>query len=325
MTAYMKTTLALFLFFFQVSTCRARNHGNPQRTLAAQLLQRNGTEFDKRAVMQTEMSTCGYENGDAKKIRTANAGFDCRVDTMNGLWGFCPVTVIAATDCGLAGSCIDHGSCSSGCGKTANTKLTTFTCGPKQFCSTALLTFGVDQTYSYIGCGGSPKTDHYLISPTTDSGSTSDKLSSLTIPISTQTTTSAFSSSSISTGASFGKIPEPTILSTGVAPAKETNGASSSSIKNGDSSANNTGAIIGGVIGGLALLCFSGIFAILLLRRNRSYHLQKPTKRAQRDTHQSWYHSSPKTNHRLTGGWGPRELQGSQYERTPDHAIELPG
>jgi hypothetical protein len=46
---------------------------------------------------------------------------------MNGLWGFCPVTVVAATDCGLAGSCIDQGSCSRGCGNTANTKLTTFT------------------------------------------------------------------------------------------------------------------------------------------------------------------------------------------------------
>ncbi|KAL6872048.1 hypothetical protein J3F83DRAFT_733624 [Trichoderma novae-zelandiae] len=66
------------------------------------------------------MSTCGYQNGDPNKFRTANLGFDCRVDTMNGLWGFCPVTVVAATDCGLAGSCVDHGSCSSGCGKTAN-------------------------------------------------------------------------------------------------------------------------------------------------------------------------------------------------------------
>lgn len=127
MLAYMTRVLAVLLFFSQVSMSRARYHGNPLPTLAAQLLQRNATEFDKRAVMQTEMSTCGYQNGDPKRIRTANPGFDCRVDTMNGLWGFCPVTVIAATDCGLAGSCVDHASCSSGCGKTDNTKLTTFT------------------------------------------------------------------------------------------------------------------------------------------------------------------------------------------------------
>jgi hypothetical protein len=45
---------------------------------------------------------------------------------MNGLWGFCPVTVIAATDCGLAGSCVDQASCSSGCGQTGMKQLTTF-------------------------------------------------------------------------------------------------------------------------------------------------------------------------------------------------------
>ncbi|KAM0254306.1 hypothetical protein ACHAQJ_006947 [Trichoderma viride] len=270
------------------------------------------------------MSTCGYQNGDPKKSRTANPGFDCRVDTMNGLWGFCPFTVIAATDCGLAGSCVDQASCSSGCGKTANAELTTFTCGPKQYCSTALLTFGVDQTYSYIGCGGSPKTDHYLISPTTYPSSTTRQSSSPTTPPVTQTTTSAFSSSYKSTGASSGKIPEPTTPSTN-APANETNGGSGSGSgsTNGDSSANNTGAIVGGVIGGIALLCFSGISAILLLRRNRPHRRQTPTKGAQRETHQSWYDLSPRNKHRFTGGWGPRELEGSQYERTPDHAIEL--
>ncbi|QYS99731.1 hypothetical protein H0G86_006850 [Trichoderma simmonsii] len=320
MVVYMTKTLAVFLFFSQVNKCRAWNHGNTLPTLAPQLIQRNATEFDKRAAMQTEMSTCGYENGDPKKIRTANPGFDCRVDTMNGLWGFCPVTVIAATDCGLAGSCVDHASCSSGCGKTANTKLTTFTCGPKQFCSTALLTFGVDQTYSYIGCGGSPRTDHYLISPTAASGSASDQISSPTTPATTQISTTALSSSSSSTVDKASMSITPSIA---VGPAKETNGGSDST--NSGSSANNTGAIIGGVIGGIALLCFSGIAAILLLRWNRSYRRETPTKRAQRDTHESWYHSSPKSKHRRTGGWGPIELQGSQYERTPENAIELPG
>ncbi|KAL6792960.1 hypothetical protein J3E68DRAFT_451386 [Trichoderma sp. SZMC 28012] len=305
MIAHMTRILTVCLFFSQINKCRAQYHDNPLPTLTAQLPQHNVTQFDKRAVVQTEMSTCGYQDGDPKKVRTANPGFDCRVDTMNGLWGFCPVTVIAATDCGLAGSCVDHASCSSGCGKTANTKLTTFTCGPKQFCSTALLTFGVDQTYSYIGCGGSPRTDHYLISPTADSGSASDKISSPTTPATTQILTMS------------------TTPSIAVGPAKETNGGSDNT--NSGSSANNTGAIIGGVIGGIALLCFSGIVAILLLRRNRSYRRQTPIKRAQRDTHESWYHSSPKSKHRRTGGWGPIELQGSQYERTPENAIELPG
>lgn len=129
-TTYTTRILVVCLLFSQPSIVRARNLGILP-TLAARLpqpnVQHNGTEFDKRDDIQTEMSTCGFQNGDPKKIRTADPGFDCRVDTMNGLWGFCPVTVIAATDCGLAGSCVDQGSCSSGCGQTDNTQLTTFT------------------------------------------------------------------------------------------------------------------------------------------------------------------------------------------------------
>jgi hypothetical protein len=127
MATYTMRILAVFLFFSQISFGRARNLGVPLPTLAAQLLQHNEAEFDKRADIQAEMSICGYQNGDPKKIRTANPGFDCRVDITNRLWGFCPVTVIAVADCGLAGSCVDEGSCSSGCGKTAKTQLATFT------------------------------------------------------------------------------------------------------------------------------------------------------------------------------------------------------
>ncbi|RKU44131.1 hypothetical protein DL546_004194 [Coniochaeta pulveracea] len=49
------------------------------------------------------MFTCGYFDGNPTR-------------TLNGLWGFCPTTVIAATDCGLGGYCFDSHSCTSGCG-----------------------------------------------------------------------------------------------------------------------------------------------------------------------------------------------------------------
>lgn len=62
------------------------------------------------------ISTCGYLDGDSDKSRTPDPGFDCRVDTVNDLWGFCPTTVISASDCGLAAKCIDAFACSSGCG-----------------------------------------------------------------------------------------------------------------------------------------------------------------------------------------------------------------
>lgn len=76
----------------------------------------------------TEMSTCGYENGDPSLILTANSGYDCRVDTARGLWGFCPTSVISASDCGLAGYCVDTGKCSTGCGSlSGRSTSTTFT------------------------------------------------------------------------------------------------------------------------------------------------------------------------------------------------------
>lgn len=83
-------------------------------------------ELKKRQIT-AQVSTCGYANGDRTKPRTANSGFDCRVDTKNGLWGFCPTTVITASDCGLAGNCVDANACSGGCGIFGTPGITTFT------------------------------------------------------------------------------------------------------------------------------------------------------------------------------------------------------
>ena len=104
------------------------NPALPAVTPKARLHRRyNDTGELRKRQIQTELSTCGYEDGDPKRVRSANSGFNCRVDTQNALWGFCPTTVIAATDCGLAGSCVDNSDCSEGCGATDSTQLTTFT------------------------------------------------------------------------------------------------------------------------------------------------------------------------------------------------------
>lgn len=79
------------------------------------------------AAIETELLTCGYRDGDPKKDWPAPAGHNCRIDTKNGLWGFCPTSVIAATDCGLAGACVDKADCSDVCGAPASLSLTTFT------------------------------------------------------------------------------------------------------------------------------------------------------------------------------------------------------
>lgn len=85
------------------------------------------TTLQKRQDKKTEMSTCGYYTGDPDKPRIAASGYDCRFDTRNGLWGFCPTTVIIPSDCGLAGTCVDDEDCKDGCGKTDQKSLTTFT------------------------------------------------------------------------------------------------------------------------------------------------------------------------------------------------------
>lgn len=99
-----------------------------------------------------ELSTCGYLDGNVNAPRTAQPGFDCRVDTAHGIWGFCPTTVIAATDCGLAAACKDSGTCASICRVNPDPDLTTFTWYGNRFlslilASTALLVIGPSCTH----------------------------------------------------------------------------------------------------------------------------------------------------------------------------------
>ena len=75
----------------------------------------------------TFVSTCGYLNGNASLPRTAAPGYDCRVDTANAIWGFCPTTISSVSDCGLAGGCVDAHACATGCGIFGDPTITTFT------------------------------------------------------------------------------------------------------------------------------------------------------------------------------------------------------
>lgn len=80
--------------------------------------------------VKTAFSTCGYLNGDPALSWVAGQGFNCRVDIAQGVWGFCPTSVVAASDCGLGGFCFDAGPCSKGCGRASlkdNPKVTTWT------------------------------------------------------------------------------------------------------------------------------------------------------------------------------------------------------
>jgi hypothetical protein len=71
---------------------------------------------------------CGYMDGDPQIARSAAPGYECRVDTSNGLWGFCLTTMIASHDCYLAGVCVDTHSCTEGCGRlSGRADITTLT------------------------------------------------------------------------------------------------------------------------------------------------------------------------------------------------------
>lgn len=83
--------------------------------------------FLKRRQNAAKASTCGFGDGRSDQARTANPGFDCRFDTKNAIWGFCPTTVLVVSDCGLSGACIDSHGCSDGCGISADPSIATVT------------------------------------------------------------------------------------------------------------------------------------------------------------------------------------------------------
>ncbi|KAH8729248.1 hypothetical protein BGZ61DRAFT_446040, partial [Ilyonectria robusta] len=329
--AAMKALSRLFLLFSLFRLGASYSHGPltalPTVTPTPRLLtltHRNETELQKRAIT-TELSTCGYLNGDSDLVRTANSGYVCRVDTKNALWGFCPNTVLAATDCGLAGSCFDKKDCSKGCGKTDSESLTTFTCTGTTYCSTALLTFGVDQTYSYIACGAKSGTDHYQITPneeiTTSTTSTSAS-ESTTASVTSRQTADVSESTSDPTRSSTGSETQSKAASDESA-LETTSAASGDEPSSSGGASNNLGPIIGGVIGGLALVCGTAIAAIYLLRRNNNRSASsQPTDQ---DSHQAppppWVREGPKHPQELAGSTPQEMPPNGHYGR--EHAVEL--
>lgn len=65
-----------------------------------------------------------YDEGDPTKPRTAESGYDIRVDVPNSAFGFCAAN--NPNQCDMAGVCVDSFTCSRGCG-FGNTALKTWT------------------------------------------------------------------------------------------------------------------------------------------------------------------------------------------------------
>ncbi|KAK9438748.1 hypothetical protein VB005_06896 [Metarhizium brunneum] len=243
-----------------------------------------------RSAPPSRTSICGYSTGDPSKAWSAPDGYDCRVDTSHGLWGFCPTTVIAAPDCSLGGYCFDDTSCQTGCGRLRNnTRISTWTCTPEdpssRYCSFAYLTFGVDQTYSYYHCGPDPGTAHFMAQPTAEIPATSTDSSS-------PSTLQGRPLSSVAAATS----------SSGVSPATSEATAKSNPTTAGD----NTNAIIGGTIGGIALVC-GCVVAVVYLRNVRAKKTPALPPSYTRGASREAGTASLRVK---TGGWGPRELPG---------------
>ncbi|KAH8812980.1 hypothetical protein F5884DRAFT_832546 [Xylogone sp. PMI_703] len=278
----------------------------------------NSLDELRRRQITVQISTCGYNNGDPTKPRTANSGFNCRVDTKNGLWGFCPTTVIAATDCGLAGCCIDTSNCSDGCGIIDVDSITTFTCATdkQEFCSTALLIDGPDQTYSYIACAPNSGTGILYAAPTLASVAASSTAgfssSSTPAPSSTLAPSSSLSTPLVSSQSD--SAPSTSLQLPTLAPASNTTTPD-------PASKSNVGPIVGGVLGGLALIGFFVLAAIFLTRKYQRN--EAGNKAMPQDAIYRWRHGSPKTfpggdgvygysSYQKYGSDGPSELSTRQ-------------
>jgi len=171
----------------------------------------------------------------------------------------------------------------------------------KSFCSFALLTFGIDQTYTYIACSAKATTENYLVTPleATDVTTTSEKTTSQTQTSSAMT--SVTTSSTIETSEST---------------SSETTNSSSA---NESSESTPIGAIIGGVLGGIVVICVTVIAGIFLLRKNsRKDNDSKTASPEHDDTKTFWKGNEVKEPQELEG-WCLQEMPGNtkQYHHSP--------
>ncbi|KAL2133240.1 hypothetical protein VTI74DRAFT_2705 [Chaetomium olivicolor] len=223
-------------------------------------------ERDFKIAVITSRLPVIYSLGDPSMARSAGFGFEFRIDYTQGIFGLCASTV-GLPDCGLVGNCVDKFSCEKGCGFTG-TDVRTVTCtsATAAFCSKALLTpaTGVEPV-TYLACA--------------ELSGAVDLYSGFTLSV--QTTTSPTRAALVGSGtsttppstASGAQTPTPTSSPSGTEPllrSSPTAPTASDPNNGGESTSNlNLGAIIGGAVGCMALLCGFSIVALWLVRRNR--------------------------------------------------------
>ncbi|KAG8405906.1 hypothetical protein J3459_020091 [Metarhizium acridum] len=210
-------------------------------------------------LLRRESNTiCGYIGGDPDLPATCLAGSHCAADVENGVIGCCPDK--GPCNAGIFTGCVDR---NSGPQTVADPYI--YTCRGKNVCYKNLFEGG----YFQYGCGSASALATTVV--LTASGriplhltTISVKLTATVTPLSSPTRLSSEPSRTSDSGTvlespvASGKPPEPSETHGGAAPSS--NGSKST----------NTGAIIGGAIGGVAAVCAIAALAFLLWRRKSS-------------------------------------------------------
>ncbi|KAH6631715.1 hypothetical protein F5144DRAFT_229611 [Chaetomium tenue] len=202
-----------------------------------------------------------FREGDASRRRTAESGFDIRVDVVNSAWGFCGSN--NPKQCDMAGVCFDNFSCSTGCG-SGNPALKTWTCaGTKaRYCSTDLLTLSSDSpdAVTYLACGDRPdRTQLYKAFTTTATPSTSSSTAATPLPTPQQTSQITTTDTS----------PSETAAASTDSANNDSNNTNSADTNTSTSTSTDTAMIVGASIGCVALICIC-VVVVFLIRRSRA-------------------------------------------------------
>ncbi|KAI0482227.1 hypothetical protein GGR56DRAFT_176513 [Xylariaceae sp. FL0804] len=281
-----------------------------------------------------ENTVCGYIGGNSDLPATCSAGSHCALDSSNGVVGCCPNG--APCTAGIFTGCVDVNS-------PPQTEINpyVFTCAGSEVCFQNQFAGG----YSQFGCGtasdlgttvetsvqGVPTlsleqtnveptaTPSTLSEPTTIVSRTSTPSSSSTTST-TSSTTSTSSSSSSTDPASSSSATTPMEAATSSA------SATSAPTTAASTSRNNTGAIVGGVVGGaVALVAIVGLAAFCLRKRAskrkgsgpgsgpaaaRNTEYQSPMK-----SHGAAFAPLPSWNDDESDGYGTPPMAHSQYQQ----------
>lgn len=128
--------------------------------------------------------------------------------------------------------------------------------GDEGYCFSALWVFANDVSYTYVGCATA--SDGRTIFPTP----TTDPLARIT---DSSKTTSLPEETDADTSEPAGEAEADTST-----PSEEADTEPNDDDKDSGGSPNNIGAIVGGALGGVALICISVVAAIYIMRRNRN-------------------------------------------------------